>query len=172
MQIKRNLFVPSKIKYVRGDKPEVDCILCAVIAGDPKVASLEILRTDLFCICANLYPYSPGHLLVFPNRHMEDVRSYTSREAREMFLLEKVSLDVLDEVYKPQGYNIGYNIGDWSGNSIRHLHLHIVPRYRNELGFVDIITEARIIVDDPRKNLPRLRLLFRGNLGAKIKRSE
>jgi len=92
---------------------------------------------------------------------MEDCRSYTAREAREIFFLEKLSLDVLDEVYKPQGYNIGYNIGDWSGNSIRHLHLHVVPRYRNELGFVDIITEARIIVDDPRKNLPRLRRLFK-----------
>jgi ATP adenylyltransferase len=161
MQIKRNLFVPSKIKYVRGHKPDVDCILCAVIAGDPRVVSLEIFRTDLFCICANLYPYSPGHLLIFSNRHMEDCRSYTAREAREIFFLEKLSLDVLDEVYKPQGYNIGYNIGDWSGNSIRHLHLHVVPRYRNELGFVDIITEARIIVDDPRKNLPRLRRLFK-----------
>ena len=169
MQIKRNLFVPSKVKYVRGDKPDVDCILCAVIARNPKVASLEIICTDLFCICANLYPYSPGHLLIFPNRHIEDLRSYTPSEAREVFLLEKLCLDVLDEVYKPHGYNMGYNIGDWSGNSIRHLHIHIVPRYRNELGFVDIITDARIIVDDPRTNLPRLRGLFKQRLGAKVK---
>jgi len=168
MRIGRNLFVPAKMKYVRGDKPKVECILCGVIAGDPKVRSLEILRTELFCICANLYPYSPGHLLIFPNRHMEDFRFYTPKEAREIFLLEKLSLDVLDEIYKPNGYNIGYNIGEWSGNSIRHLHLHVVPRYRNELGFVDIISETRIIVDDPRTNLPRLRRLFKRKTQAKV----
>ena len=160
MEIKGNLFIPSKVAYVRGKKPDVDCILCAVISKDPRVKSLEIFRARRFTVCANLYPYSPGHLLIFPNRHIQDVREFTGIEARELFRLEKKTLDVLDKVYHPHGYNMGYNIGEWSGNSIKHLHLHIVPRYRNELGFVDIITESRIIVDDPVKNLPRLRRLF------------
>ncbi|MBN1900568.1 HIT domain-containing protein [Candidatus Sumerlaeota bacterium] len=161
MKINGNLFVPSKIAYVRGDKPAVECILCAIIIKDPRVKSLEVFRSAHFSLCANLYPYSPGHLLIFPKRHVEDVRELTLAESRELFHLEKRTLDILDKLYHPHGYNIGYNIGEWSGNSIKHLHLHIVPRYRNELGFVDIITETRIIVDDPVKNLPRLRKLFK-----------
>ena len=161
MLVKGNLFVPSKIRYVRGHKPDVECILCAIIAGDPKVKSLEVFRSKRLCVCANLYPYSPGHLLIFPIRHIEDLRSLTHKEEAELFKLQKIALNILDEVYSPNGYNVGYNIGEASGNSIRHLHIHIVPRYKNELGFVDIISDARIIVDDSRANLPRLRLLFR-----------
>lgn len=161
MQVKGNLFVPSKVGYVRGEKPDVACILCSIISKDPRVKSLEVFRSAHFSVCANLYPYSPGHLLVFPKRHIEDVRDFTGVEAHELYQLEKKTLDILDKLYHPHGYNIGYNIGEWSGNSIKHLHLHIVPRYMNELGFVDIITESRIIVDDPAKNLPRLRRLFK-----------
>jgi len=164
MIIKGNLFIPNKVRYVRGGKPRVDCILCSVVSKDPKVESLEIYRNGRFCICANLYPYSPGHIMVFPLRHIEDIRSYTQKEALELFKLEKASVDILEEIYRPHGYNIGYNLGQWGGNSIPHLHLHIVPRYRNELGFVDIITETRIIVDNPRVNLPLLRRRFKKRL--------
>ena len=170
MEIKGNLFIPSKVKYVRGETPDVPCILCSVVARDPLVQSLEIFRAGRLCICANLYPYSPGHIMIFPNRHVEDVRSLTRAEAPDLFRLEKTALDVLDEVYRPHGYNIGYNIGEWSGNSIKHLHLHIVPRYRNELGFLDIITESRVIVDDPRENLPRLARLFQKKISQKRKK--
>lgn len=164
MKVKRNLFIPSKVRYVRGEKPNVDCILCAIKEKDKKVESLEICRTPLFCICANLYPYNPGHLLLFPLRHIEDVRELKKNEAAELFLLEKMSLEILDEVFKPHGYNVGYNLGPCGGNSIKHLHLHIVPRFINELGFVDVISESRIIVDDPRLSLPTLRRLFAASL--------
>jgi ATP adenylyltransferase len=164
MDIKNNLFVPSKIKYVRGDKPKVDCILCSIVKNDPRVQTLEIIRTGKFCVCANLYPYSPGHLMIFPIRHIQDIRSFTNTEALELFKLEKITIDILDKTYKPHGYNIGYNLGKWSGNSIDHVHLHVVPRFINELGFLDIISESRIIVDDPKDNLPRLKRLFQRRL--------
>jgi len=160
MRVKGNLFIPSKVRYVRGEKPNVDCILCAIREKDKKVESLEICRTSQFCICANLYPYNPGHIMIFPLRHIEDIREMKKKEAAELFTLEIISLEILDEVFKPHGYNIGYNLGPCGGNSIKHLHQHIVPRFSNELGFVDVITESRIIVDDPRFSLPKLKSLF------------
>jgi ATP adenylyltransferase len=163
MQVKGNLFVPSKVRYVRGDKSasgELECILCAIVARDKNVESLEICRTKLFCVCANLYPYNPGHLMVFPLHHVEDLRRITRKESEEIFTIEKVAMDILDEMYQPHGYNIGYNLGECGGNSIQHIHLHIVPRFKNELGLVDILSSSRIIVDDPRSSLPRLRRLF------------
>ncbi len=160
MLVRRNLFIPSKVRYVRGDKPDVPCILCGIVERSELVQSLEIFRSPLFCVSANLYPYSPGHLLLFPIRHFEDVRDMSEAEAAELFHLQNVALEILDNLYSPGGYNIGYNLGRCGGNSIAHLHLHIVPRFRNELGFADIIGNGRIIVDDPVVSLPRLRDLF------------
>jgi len=159
MDINANLFIPSKIKYVRGQKPDVECILCGIIDRNPKVQSLEIFRTNLFCICANLFPYSPGHLLIFPKRHYTDVRIMSEEESLELFRIQNILVDILDELFTPHGYNIGYNLGPCGGNSIKHLHLHIVPRFKNELGFLDIIGDSRIIVDDPRESVPRINSL-------------
>jgi len=173
MQVKGNLFVPSKVQYVRRERAihlkgrGMDCILCNIVARNKSVESLEICRTKLFCVCANLYPYNPGHLMVFPLRHVEDLRGLTDKEAAELFLLEKFTVDILDEIYQPRGYNIGYNLGDCGGNSIKHIHLHIVPRFKNELGFIDILSSSRIIVDDPRSSLPKLRRLFSKKLRTK-----
>ncbi len=70
------------------------------------------------------------------------------------------SLDILDDLYTPHGYNVGYNIGHFSGASIPHLHMHIVPRYENELGFIDIIAGSKLIVEDPVITQKRLREAF------------
>jgi ATP adenylyltransferase len=156
-----NLFIPNKMDYVRGKtRPDVDCILCAVVDGSDQVNRLEVYQTALFTISLNLYPYSPGHLLVFPNRHIVDVRELAEAEVVELHQLQCLCIETLDEVYQPRGYNIGYNMGNASGASIDHLHLHIVPRYPRELGFMDVIGGARIIVEDPNVTQQRLRHAF------------
>ena len=156
-----NLFVPNKLAYVKGKaRPDVECILCAVIEGNEQVDRLEVHQSTLFTVSLNLYPYSPGHLLVFPNRHIVDVREFTGAEVVELHRLQCLCLDVLNAVYQTQGFNVGYNIGPPSGASIEHLHLHIVPRYPRELGFMDVIGGARIIVEDPNVTQEKLRRAF------------
>jgi len=147
--------------YVRGDnKPKVDCILCAIVEGNDKVDRLEAYRTDLLVVSLNLYPYSPGHLLLFPKRHVTDPRMLNEEETQELCKLQTLCLDVIDEVYHPHGFNLGYNIGDAGGASIPHLHMHVVPRYRREIGFIDIIASTKIIVEDPNVSLERVRAGF------------
>lgn len=156
------LLVADKLGYIRGlAKPQVECILCAVARRDPKVVSLEIYRTRHVLVSLNLYPYSPGHLLIFPRRHITDIRELTAAERRELGAAERHCLDLLDRAYQPRGYNLGYNLGESSGASIPHLHLHIVPRYRNEVGFIDVIGGARVIVQDPAATVTLLRRLHR-----------
>jgi ATP adenylyltransferase len=156
--MQKNLFVPGKMGYVRGDdKPKVDCILCAIVEGSDKVVRLEVYRTDLFVVALNIYPYSPGHLMIFPKRHVTDPRMLNEDETMDLCRLQNLCLDVIDEVYHPHGFNIGYNLGDAGGASIAHLHLHIVPRYRREIGFIDIIAGAKIIVEDPNVSLERVK---------------
>lgn len=155
-----SLFVPTKMDYVQGARPDVECIFCAIEQQDKKVDNLEIMRNDLLVLSANLYPYNPGHLLIFPRRHVTHMRQLSDQENQAIFQLQKQCFDILDQFYSPQGYNVGYNIGRIAGGSIEHLHMHIVPRYMNEIGFLDIINQDRIIVEDPRATLEKLRKAF------------
>jgi len=146
---RKNLFVPNKMEYVRGKKPNVECILCSILKGDPEVIELLVYRTDLFGVTVNLYPYNAGHVMIFPIRHIIDPREYINSEILEINELQNVTLNILQSLYTPMGFNIGYNLGLTSGQSIPHLHLHIVPRYPNEVGFMDIIGGAKIVVENP-----------------------
>ncbi len=159
--MRKHLFIPSKIEYVRGKRPPVECILCAIINHDSQVVDSGVFSNNLMTIALNLYPYNPGHLMIFPNRHIEDFTELSSEEVREMYRLTVLSMKVLQRLYHPQGFNIGYNLGESAGASISHLHQHIVPRYRNELGFVDIIAGAKIFVEDPQQVLLKLKEAFR-----------
>lgn len=159
--MKKHLFIPSKVDYVRGKRPQVDCILCAIITNDKKVVDSGIFSNALMTIALNLYPYNPGHLMIFPNRHIESIEELSRDEVMEMHRLMVLAKKILQKHYHPQGFNIGYNLGESSGASIRHLHRHIVPRYRNELGFVDILSGTKIFVEDPRSALVELKRLFK-----------
>ncbi len=150
------LFVPAKLNYVKGERPNVNCILCSVVEKDPQVASLDVYRSKNFVVSSNLFPYNPGHLMIFPLRHIESIEEFTDEEALEVHQLQVKSLKILRKNYNTESYNVGYNIGKSSGASIDHLHLHIVPRYPREIGFIDVIGGARIIVEDPNETVRRL----------------
>lgn len=156
------LLVADKLGYIRGHaRPRVDCILCGVVRRDPQVISLEIYRTRLTLVSLNLYPYSPGHLLVLPLRHVTDIRQLSAAEQRDLLAAQAHCLDLIEYEYRPRGFNLGYNQGESSGASIAHLHLHVVPRYANEVGFIDVIGGARVIVQDPQETAQRLRAAHR-----------
>jgi len=162
---KKNIFVVGKRDYILGiDRPQVECILCTVLFGDhPGVKNLSIWEDSLLAVSANLYPYNAGHLLLFPRRHLTDIREMTDEESLRMIQLTRHSMDILDRTYAPHGYNLGYNIHDASGASIEHLHQHVIPRYPKELGFVDVVAGAKIIIEDPQVTMNKLRQAFSEN---------
>lgn len=147
----------EKLAYVKGEKP-AGCIFCMIRDCDPKVVDLSVYRDECFAVSVNLYPYNPGHLLIFPLRHIEDIRDYTPRENRRLEELQRYFLDLSDKVHSPQGYNIGYNMGTPAGGSIAHLHLHLIPRYHRELGIADLIAGKRVLVEDPRETARKLKV--------------
>ncbi|MDI6792662.1 MAG: HIT domain-containing protein [bacterium] len=136
------------------------CILCAVANNDERVERLVVYKEAGFIVSLNLHPYSPGHLIIFPERHVLDIREISDEEGLKLHQLSQLSLDVLGEIYQPHGFNLGYNIGRPSGASLEHLHFHIVPRYGNEIGFLDVINGARVIVEDPVKTREKLKEAF------------
>jgi ATP adenylyltransferase len=154
------LFNTDKLKYVKGDKPGVECILCALRDNHPDIKNLEIARRDGFIVSVNLYPFNAGHLMIFPFRHLESVYELTDEEALALHRLLGDSLKILEDEFNPDGFNIGYNLGKNSGASISHLHLHVVPRYGNEVGFLDVLAGTRLVVVDPVAVRDRLRKGF------------
>ncbi len=156
-----NLFNFNKIEYIKGrKKPQVECIICAIRDKNPMVEKLEIIRTDLSILCVNLYPYNSGHLMLFPQRHVTDIRELTDEETIDIEIITRASIDIMSKLYTPTGYNVGYNIGERSGASIKHIHRHIIPRYPNEIGFIDIIGGAKIITEHPEITLTKFKEAF------------
>lgn len=153
---RRYLFNTEKIKYIKGNKPSFDCILCAIRDRAGGVESLEVYRTDKFIVSLNLYPFNPGHLMIFPLRHVEDFLNLSDEEALEMHSLTGKAISILRDEFNPSGFNIGCNLGSGSGASMAHIHQHIVPRYENEIGFIDVLSGTRVYVEDPRDVLKRL----------------
>ena len=159
----------EKLVYLRGDKP-VGCILCCVRDGDPSVVDLTVHRERGFRVCLNLYPYNPGHLLVFPERHIVDLRDCSGEERRSLDAVIDHALDVLDRECRPEGYNIGCNMGLVAGASIDHLHWHIIPRYPREIGVAELLAGKRVLVENPLDTKARLTAAFEEN--AEFRRGE
>lgn len=149
----------EKLGYLKGKRPE-GCILCLLRDGSDEVESLLVYRTELCMVSLNLYPYNPGHLILFPKRHVRDVRELSDAERLDLDGLTRLSLDVLDRTHGPAGYNLGYNMGLVAGASIDHLHLHVVPRYPREIGFAELIAGRRVMVQDPLETQAKLKLAF------------
>jgi ATP adenylyltransferase len=160
--LKRDLlFSPDKLGYVQGvNRPAVDCILCAARDGVVGVDNLVVHRGRYFFVTLNLYPYNPGHVMIVPFRHTETIEDFSPEELTEWFFLQRMSFAVLRKMYQPAGFNMGYNMGQCSGASIAHVHFHIVPRYRSELGFMDILNGTRIIVESPHLTRERMSEYF------------
>jgi ATP adenylyltransferase len=154
------VFPFSKTEYIHGEKPDVECIICATVNKDKEVPNLEICRNGSAAASVNLYPYNSGHIMVYPLRHIEDLRELTEAEVKDIHVLSNQLLDVLDKLYSPSGYNIGYNHGDNSGASIKHLHQHIIPRFPNELGVIDLIGGAKVIIENPNTTLEKIKKLY------------
>ncbi len=154
------LFNTEKINYVKGDKPSVECILCAIRDNNPLVKNLNVHTTENFIIAVNLFPFNPGHVMIFPRRHICNISELTESEAAEMHSLLVRTIRYIDEEFNPSGYNVGYNLGNGSGASIQHLHQHIVPRYTNEVGFLDVLSGTRVIVSDPVVVMEKLKIKF------------
>ena len=160
MKRDKHLVVPNKLDYSRGKRPPVDCILCSVARDDPRVDNLRLYRHGSWFVTLNLYPYNPGHLMIVPEAHHTDVRQLSEPAVLELHRLTLVALQVLEREYRPGGFNVGYNLGPASGASIEHLHLQIVPRYRSEVGFFDILSDSRVIVEAPQVTKERLTRAF------------
>jgi ATP adenylyltransferase len=151
------IFVPEKARYSKGlDRPKVDCLLCAMARGDKQVETKMVFQDAKNMIVLNKFPYNPGHLMIFPKKHVEKLQDLDEVELALFFGLAKKAALLIEKTYKPDGINMGINQGHAAGASVKHFHMHVVPRYENETGFMEILSGSRVIhesLDDSLKKL-------------------
>lgn len=157
---RKNLFATNKLPYAKGERPKVPCILCGVIEKNPDVPNLTIEETEVSIASVNLYPYNPGHIILFPKRHTTIITDLTDAEVLDMHRLRVKAIQVLSKAWNASGFNIGYNLGKFSGGSIPHIHEHIVPRFMNEAGFLDVLANTRVVIYEPYKMLEELKKIW------------
>jgi ATP adenylyltransferase len=112
--------------------------------GDDR-AALIVHRTALSYLMLNRFPYNPGHLLAIPFREVSDIEELTPAENADLFAIITFGKKVLRSAMKPDGFNIGFNLGTASGGSIAHLHGHLVPRWNGDNNFMPVIGQTRIL---------------------------
>jgi ATP adenylyltransferase len=107
---------------------------------------LVIARGDLVYAVLNLYPYNPGHLMVVPYRRVAELEDVTDAEMAELMAFVQESIRVIKSVSRPDGFNVGLNLGKSAGGSLaEHLHMHVVPRWSGDANFITIVGETKVI---------------------------
>jgi ATP adenylyltransferase len=151
--------VPWKNAYVqkKNSKKSGECVFCKLVKRDPDVISNEIYRNDMALVALNLYPYNPGHCLVIPLSHKAKFSELSEDEIFHVFKLAQKVVKLLEELYYPHGFNIGFNEGRAAGASIDHFHIQIVPRYNGDIGFMELLSGSRVLVENLDETLQKLR---------------
>jgi ATP adenylyltransferase len=140
----------------------VGCLFCdASGASSSDHDELVIIRAPLAYIILNRYPYNNGHLMVAPKRHVGTLHGATPEELSEIMRLTRHAEIALSEAYKPQGINVGINLGRPAGAGVvDHLHVHMVPRWTGDTSFMSVVGNVRVLPEELGQTAARLRPIF------------
>jgi ATP adenylyltransferase len=140
------LWTPWRYAYVSTAEKAVGCVFCeAPKAGDDR-KTLIIHRGEHCYVILNAYPYTPGHAMVVPYEHLDELQKLTAEAANEMMALSQRLETVLRGLYHPDGINLGMNIGKAAGAGIAgHIHMHVLPRWVADANFLSVVGETRIL---------------------------
>lgn len=156
----QRMYSPWRSKYIASfsEQSSGECILCKAFREKDDDNNLIVTRGSYSYVIMNLYPYNNGHLMVVPFRHIGNLNSLTNEEILEIFDLSKKMMALLTEIMKPDGFNIGSNIGRSAGAGIdEHIHLHIVPRWNGDTNFMPVLADTKLVSEDILETLSRLR---------------
>ena len=150
------LWAPWRMAYIAGDR-EQGCLLCSKLNGRDDRGNLILCRSSDSFVMLNRFPYTSGHLMVAPNRHVASLDELNEGEMVALMALLKQSIIILKRALKPDGFNVGVNIGSVAGAGIEdHIHFHIVPRWNGDTNFMPVLVETRVMPEYLEKTYDRL----------------
>ena len=153
------LWTPWRYKYLSeaaGKEPE--CIFCAALAAKNDAEALIVHRAAKNFVILNRYPYTSGHVMVVPYAHVAELAKCDAETLNEMMALAKRVESAVRKSYKPDGMNLGLNLGRAAGAGVDgHLHMHILPRWFGDTNFMTTVGETRVHPEDLQTTYERLR---------------
>ena len=139
------LWTPWRYAYISGAQKPVGCIFCELPKEDDKKARIVYRGQNCFVVL-NTYPYTPGHVMIVPYAHLNELQKLSPDTAHEMIELSQKMENLLRTLYKPDGINLGMNIGAAAGAGIAgHIHMHVLPRWVADANFVSVVGETRVL---------------------------
>ncbi|MCD6134803.1 MAG: HIT domain-containing protein [Candidatus Omnitrophica bacterium] len=140
-----NLWAPWRTKYILGNKKEKKCLFCNMVRNKKRNAYVVLKTKEVFSLL-NIYPYNNGHIMVVPKRHIDSIERISPSEWQQMHFHIRAITSALRKILKPDGFNIGINIGKVAGAGVdKHLHIHIVPRWEGDTNFMPVISQTKVI---------------------------
>jgi len=122
------------------------CVFCLEADGALAGGSLVVHRGERSLVVLNKYPYSSGHVMVAPLRHVPSLADLDAAEAAEVHELTVAAIDALTRTYAPDAFNVGWNLGEVAGGSIAgHLHEHVVPRWAGDTNFMPVLADVKVV---------------------------
>jgi len=159
----QRIWAPWRLAYVSdaSKDTEDECIFCAKPAEGDDEANLIVHRGESCFVILNLFPYTNGHLMVAPFTHTGRLQEIEPATIAEMMSLAQRSMNRLEEVYAPHGYNVGFNQGRSAGAGVEHhIHMHVVPRWGGDTNFMPVISDTRVMPQTLEQSYEALRGAF------------
>jgi len=159
----QTLWAPWRMEYILSEK-EKECIFCLALSDE---GNLALYKGALSMVMMNKYPYINGHLLVAPKRHIAGLDDLTVEEMADLLRTVKNAIEILKKVMKPDGFNVGLNLGVVAGAGVeQHLHFHIVPRWHGDTNAMTVFAEVRVIPEHLEATYRNLKPHFEALQGA------
>ena len=156
----QRIWAPWRLEYVKdASKDSADeCIFCAKPADDDDAGNLIIHRGERCFVILNLFPYTNGHLMVAPFEHVGRLQEIDPEVTAEMMALAQRAMSRMEEVYDPEGFNVGINQGRVAGAGVEgHIHLHVVPRWAGDNNYMPVLADTRVMPQSLEESYDALR---------------
>jgi ATP adenylyltransferase len=142
-----SLHAPWRIEYILSPKPQLDTSLFTRIAQSNDDEANHVIVRDRTCFALlNKYPYNGGHLMVVPYKQAADLNGLTDEELGDLWKLTRRCSNALTVLMKPDGFNIGINLGKVAGAGVtEHLHIHVVPRWHGDTNFMPVLANTTVL---------------------------
>lgn len=142
-----SLHAPWRIEYILAPKPvQADSLFSRIAQANDDEANFVIARGRTCFALLNTYPYTGGHLMIVPYKQVQDLNGLNDDELAELLKLTRSCQNALSRVMKPQGFNVGINLGKVAGAGIlEHLHIHVVPRWEGDTNFMPVLANTTVV---------------------------
>ena len=148
------------MEYIEKSKEE-GCVFCIAQEMKDGVENLIALRGERAYVILNRYPYTSGHLMVAPFEHQAHLEELDQQARAEMMELTTRCILVLRQIYHPEAFNMGANLGESAGAGVKsHVHLHVVPRWAGDTNFMSVVADVRVLPEALDRTYERVRKAF------------